>query len=155
MRKDVTDDKAVVADILARAQYVSLALVDDQGPYSVPVNAAFEEGVLYLHSSKKGRKAAALLRAIGLGERVAFSAAVDLEAKTGELACQWGYAFRSVLGSGLARVVEKGGDKVAALNALMRKHAGRDDYPYDQGILDKTLVVAIDVDRATARLKLS
>lgn len=155
MRKDVTDEQAVVAEILNRAEYVSLALVDEEGPYSVPVNAAFEAGVLYLHSSKKGRKAEALLRAMSSGGRVGFSAAVDLGKKTGDLACQWGYTFRSVLGSGLVRAVELDGDKVAALNALMRKHAGRDDFPYDEGILDKTLVVAIDVDRATARLKLS
>jgi len=155
MRKDVTDDRAVVAEILNRAEYVTLALVDDEGPYSVPVNAAFEDGVLYLHSSKKGRKGLALCRAADAHARVAFSAAVDLEKKTGELACQWGYMFRSVLGSGLVRVVEKSGDKVAALNALMRKYAGRDDFPYDEGILNKTLVIAIDVDRATARLKLS
>ncbi|OGR40224.1 MAG: hypothetical protein A2051_04380 [Desulfovibrionales bacterium GWA2_65_9] len=155
MRKDVTSDQAVVADILERAEYVTLALVDGDGPYSVPVNAAFEDGVLYLHSSKKGRKAEALRQAVASRTRVAFSAAVDLEPKTGELACQWGYTFRSVLGSGLVRVVEKSGDKVAALNTLMRKHAGRDDFPYDEGILDKTLVLAIDVDRATARLKLT
>lgn len=155
MRKDVTDDQAVVAEILNRAQYVTLALVDGEGPYSVPVNAAFEDGSLYFHSSRKGRKAEALLAAAAQGTRVAFSAAVDLEPKTGELACQWGFTFRSVLGSGLVRVVELSGDKVAALNTLMRKHAGRDDFPYDEGILDKTLVLAIDVDRATARLKLS
>jgi uncharacterized protein len=155
MRKDVTDDQAVVAEILNCAQYVTLALVDDEGPYSVPVNAACVEGVLYLHSSKKGRKAEALRRAVAQGGRVAFSAAVDLEKKTGELACQWGYKFRSVLGSGPVRFIELGSDKVAALNTIMRKHAGRDDFPYDEGILDKTLVVAIDVDRATARLKLT
>jgi uncharacterized protein len=155
MRKDVTDDQAVVAEILNRAEFVTLALADDEGPYSVPVNAAFEDGVLYLHSSKKGRKGLALRRAGGEHARVAFSAAVDLEKKTGELACQWGYTFRCVLGSGLVRVVEKSGDKVAALNTLMRKHAGRDDFLYDEGILDKTFVVAIDVDRATARLKLT
>lgn len=155
MRKDVTDDPAVVAEILNRAEYLTLALVDDEGPYSVPVNAAFEDGTLYFHSSRKGRKAEALRLAVARGTRVAFSAAVDLEPKTGELACQWGYKFRSVLGFGLVRVVALGGDKVAALNTLMRKYAGRDDFPYDEGILDKTLVLAIDVDQATARLKLT
>ncbi|MDO9082980.1 MAG: pyridoxamine 5'-phosphate oxidase family protein, partial [Humidesulfovibrio sp.] len=53
MRKDVTDDPAVVAEILSRAEYLTLALVDDAGPYSVPVNAAFEDGTLYFHSSRK------------------------------------------------------------------------------------------------------
>ncbi|MBU1229650.1 MAG: pyridoxamine 5'-phosphate oxidase family protein [Proteobacteria bacterium] len=155
MRKDVTSDQAVVADILGRAEYVTLALSDGEGPYSVPVNAAYADGVLFLHSSRKGRKAEALLKAVSQGTRVAFSAAVDLEKKTGAEACQWGYMFRSVLGSGLARAIEPRADKVAALNTLMRKYAGRDDLPYDEAVLDRTLVVAIQVDRATARLKLT
>ena len=155
MRKDVTEDRAVVSEILQKAEYVTLAMVDAEGPYSVPVSHAFVDGVLYFHSSKKGRKALALAAATEQGGSVAFSAAVDLEMKTGELACQWGYKFRGVLGSGKPRSVEGTEEKIAALNALMRKYAGRDDFPYDGKILNITAVVALDVDKVTARLKLS
>lgn len=163
MRKDVTEDRAVVAEILQKAEYVTLALVDDGGPYSVPVSHAFEGGVLYFHSSKTGRKAEALRMAVGQdgqgghgqGGRVAFSAAIELKPKTGPLACDWGCTFRSVLGSGVPRFIQDEGEKKAALNALMRKYAGRDDLPYDDGVLARTAVIAVDVDRATARLKLT
>ena len=155
MRKDVTDDPQAVADILNRAEYATLALVDDDGPYSVPVNFGFEDGVLYLHSGKKGRKAEALRLAASAGSRVSFSAAVDLEMKTGEQACQWGYKFRSVLGSGHVRLLETPKDQLAALGVIMKKYAGSDSFPYDEKLLGITLVAAIDVDRATARLKLS
>lgn len=155
MRKDVTDDPQAVADILNRAEFATLALADADGPYSVPVNCAFAEGVLYFHTGRKGRKAEALRQAQAAGSPVAFSAAVDLEKKTGELACQWGYKFRSVLGSGRVRFIEGAAEKIAALNTLMRKYAGGDSFPYDEKILAVTDVVALDVDRATARLKLS
>jgi nitroimidazol reductase NimA-like FMN-containing flavoprotein (pyridoxamine 5'-phosphate oxidase superfamily) len=155
MRKDVTEDPKAVADVLSRCEYISLALVDEEGAYSVPVSCGFEAGVLYFHSSKKGRKMDALRRHMALGARVAFSAAVDLEMKTGQMACDYGYKFRGVLGSGLARIVEGAEEKKAALNTLMRKYGGRDTFPYDDKILGVTEVVAIDVDRATARLKLS
>lgn len=155
MRKDVTDDRAIIAEILEKAEFVTLALVDDEGPYSVPISHGYVDGVLYLHSSKKGRKADALRRAVEQNGRVAFSAATDLEMKTGELACQWGYKFRGVLGSGTPRFIEGEAEKRAGLGAIMKKYAGNDDFPYDSGILSKTAVIAIDVDRATARLKLS
>ena len=129
--------------------------MDADGPYSVPVSCAMEAGVLYFHTSKKGRKAAALRLAVEQGGRVAFSAAVDLEPKTGDMACKYGCKFRGVLGFGRPRYVEGREQKIAALNTLMRKHAGRDDLPYDDKILEITDVVAIDVDQATARLKLS
>jgi len=155
MRKDVTEDPQAVADVLSRCEFVTLALVDEEGPYSVPVSCAFENGVLYFHSGRKGRKIAALRRAMAEGTRVAFSAAVDLVLKTGDMACDYGYKFRGVLGSGHARLVEGAEDKKAALNALMRKYGGRDTFPYDEKILGVTEVVAIDVDRVTARIKLS
>jgi hypothetical protein len=155
MRKDVTSDPKAVADILDCAEYLTLALVDAAGPYSVPVNFASAGGVLYLHSARKGRKFEALRRAEASGSPVGFSAAADLEMKTGEKACQWGYKFRCVLGAGRVRVLDDPAEKRAGLGAIMRKYAGSDDFPYDESILAKTAVVAISLDQATARLKLS
>lgn len=154
MRKDVTEDKAAIADVLSRAQYVTLALHDTEGPHSVPVNFGYAEGVLYLHTGHKGRKTAALRQAEAEAAPVAFSAVVDLEPKTGELACQWGYKFRSVFGAGRVRFLEDPKECLAALGVIMNKYAGADSFPYDERILAKTLVAAIDVTRSTARLKL-
>lgn len=155
MPKDVTADSAAIADVLNRAEYATLALADDQGLYSVPVNVAFREGVLYLHTGKKGRKFEALAKAEREGTKIAFSAAVDLEMKTGDKACQWGYTFRSVFGSGTVRIVKEGPELRAGLGVIMQKYAKGDGFPYDDKILGITAVVAIRVDAATARLKQS
>lgn len=153
MRKDVTEDPQAVVDVLSRAEYATLALCDADGLYSVPVNFAFEDGVLYLHSAKKGRKIECLRRAVESGSPVAFSAATGLEMKTGEKACQWGYKFHSVLGSGKASLLTDPKDQLAALGVIMKKYAGSDAFPYDEKLLGITAVVAIRVERATARLK--
>lgn len=155
MRKDVTTDPQAIADILDRAEYASLALVDEEGPYSVPVNFAFANGVLYLHSGKQGRKVEALRRAQAAGAPVAFSAAVDLEMKTGDKACQWGYKFRSVLGSGTVRFLEDPAELLSALGLIMKKYAGGDSFPYDEKSLGHTAVIAIQAAAITARLKQS
>lgn len=154
MRKDVTSDPVVVAEVLHSAKYASLALADAQGPYCVPVNFAFKDGLLYLHSAKKGRKIEALRQAAQSGAAVAFCAATDLAPKTGEKACQWGYTFRSVLGAGRVRILNDPAQSLAGLGVIMHKYAGSDDFPYDDKILAATLVVVIELDWATARLKL-
>jgi len=154
MRKDVTDDPKAVADILDRAEYLSLALADDAGLYSVPVNFACADGVVYFHSARKGRKFEALCLAEANGVAVAFSAATDLAPKTGEKACQWGYKFRCVLGSGRVRVVRDADECRAGLGVIMKKYAGADNFPYDEKILAKTAVIALRLETATARLKL-
>ncbi|MDR3641415.1 MAG: pyridoxamine 5'-phosphate oxidase family protein [Humidesulfovibrio sp.] len=154
MRKDVTEDWTAVADVLDCAEYLSLALKDEAGLYSVPVNFAYADGMVYFHSARKGRKFEALRRAEAEETSVAFSAAADLEMKTGAKACQWGYKFRCVLGSGPVRLVESLEEKRAGLGAIMKKYAGADNFPYDENIFAKTAVVAIRVEKATARLKL-
>ncbi|OIQ51000.1 Pyridoxamine 5'-phosphate oxidase [Pseudodesulfovibrio hydrargyri] len=148
MRKSVTEDKSVVADILDKAEVVWLALADDEGPYCVPVNFAVQGDTLFLHSGKKGRKAACL----DSGAPLAFSAAVDVRFKTSdENACKLGYRFRSVMGCGVPRLLT-GDEKMRALDLLTLKYAGR-TMPYNEKYLPVTAAYAIDITSATARIK--
>lgn len=148
MRKSVSNDPALVAEILDRAEVLHLALADADGPYCVAVNFAREGQTLYLHTGLKGRKAAAL----ATGAPLAFAAETGLEKKQGEKACQWGYRFRSVQGRGTPRFLD-GDEKRQGLGLIMRKYAGSDDFPYDEKILEQTGVAAIAVSAATARVK--
>ena len=148
MRKGVTNDPEIVADILEKGDVLWLALVDDRGPYCVPVNFALKDGVIYLHSGKNGRKAACL----DSGAPLAFSCAVDVRMREGgDDACDQGYHFRSVMGTGRPRPAE-GAEKTAGLDAITIKHLGR-LLPYRDKVLPVTAVYAIDIDDATARIK--
>ncbi|MUM76368.1 pyridoxamine 5'-phosphate oxidase family protein [Pseudodesulfovibrio sp. F-1] len=147
MRKDVTVDPPVVADILARAEVLWLAFTDEHGPCCVPVNFAAMEGGLCIHSGRRGRKAAAL----DSGALLAFSAAVDLEPKTGDAACKYGYRFRSVMGTGRPRRVE--GEEIhTVLDAITLKYAGK-PLPYEDRPLAATVAYVIDIAAITARIK--
>lgn len=148
MRKGVTDDKAVTADILSGAEVLWLALVDDRGPHCVPVSFAADGDALYVHSGQKGRKAACL----DSGAPLAFSAVVDPALKTSdENACELGYRFRSVMGNGVPRRLS-GDEKLRALDLITLKYAGR-AMPYNEKVLAITAVYAIDVTAVTARIK--
>ncbi|ADU63590.1 MAG: pyridoxamine 5'-phosphate oxidase family protein [Pseudodesulfovibrio sp.] len=147
MRKDVTNDPAVTGDILARADVLWLALVDADGPYSVPVNFAAGDGLLYIHSGRRGRKAAAL----DSGAPLAFSAAVDILPKTGDAACKYGYRFRSIMGTGVPRRAE-GDDMRAALDAITLKYAGR-LLPYEDTALAATVAYIVEITSLSARIK--
>ncbi|WFS63515.1 pyridoxamine 5'-phosphate oxidase family protein [Pseudodesulfovibrio thermohalotolerans] len=148
MRKDVTQDKSVVADILDGAEVVWLALADKDGPYCVPVNFASDGDTLYIHSGMKGRKAACL----DSGAPLAFSAAVDMRLKTNdENACKLGYHFRSVMGDGTPRALA-GDEKMRALDRITLKYAGH-KLPYNEQVLGITAVYAIAITSATARIK--
>lgn len=148
MHKEVSTDMAEIGDILNRVYVLHLGLADEQGPYVVPVNFAYADGKIYFHSSYKGRKAEALRS----GQAVGFCAETDLEIKTGEKACKWGYRFKSVIGAGRASFIEDYDEKIAALELLMSKYADG-QYPFDEKVVDKTAVVVIEIKTATARIK--
>ncbi|BCS90074.1 pyridoxamine 5'-phosphate oxidase family protein [Pseudodesulfovibrio sediminis] len=148
MCKGYTDDKQIISAILSDAEVLWLALTDKDGPYCVPVNCAEEDGVIYIHSGMRGRKAACL----NSGARVAFSTAVDVRMrKGGDDACDQGYLFRSVMGNGTPRLTE-GDEKMRGLDLLTVKHLGK-QLPYDEKYIPVTNVYAIDIETATARVK--
>lgn len=148
MKKGVSFDVQACREVMDRAEVLHLALQTEDGPYSVPVNFALEGEVIYIHSSYRGTKADALRNAPGCH----FSAVSETELRPSDRACSFGYSFRSVMGRGTARFVE-GADKLTGLNAIMRKYAGSDEFPYDEKALEKTAVIAIDVTQMTARSK--
>lgn len=148
MRTGYTEENIVITDILANAEVITLALTDEAGPYSVPVNGAYEGNILYIHSGKKGRKVACL----DSGNKVAFSAAIDVRMREGgDNACDQGYLFRSVFGCGTPRLVE-GDEKITAFKMLAKKHLD-EDLPLKEKAIPNTLVYAIDVETISARVK--
>jgi nitroimidazol reductase NimA-like FMN-containing flavoprotein (pyridoxamine 5'-phosphate oxidase superfamily) len=148
MRKGVTDNPEVINDILDRAEVLWLAIIDDEGPHSVPINFGMVDGVIYLHSGKKGRKVAAF----NSGAPVAFSTVVDIEAKTSDTACSQGYAFRSIMGRGIPRLVTDDKERMVAFDAITLKHVGK-LLPYNEKLLTMTAVYAIDIETIKGRIK--
>ena len=148
MRKGVTDNPEVINAILDEAEVLWLALVDDHGPHCVPVNFGMVDGVIYLHSGKRGRKVAAL----NSGAPLAFSTVVDIESKESDMACDQGYRFRSIMGRGIPRLVTDEAERMAGLDAITLKHAGK-LLPYNEKMLAITAVYAIDIESIQGRIK--
>ncbi len=148
MRKDCTEDTQTISDILAKTDVLWLALVDEDGPHSVPVNFAEENGIIYIHSGLRGRKAACL----DTGNLLAFSAAIDIHMRAGgDDACDQGYHFKSVMGNGTPRLAD-GDEKMHGLDLITVKHLGK-QLPYNDKHIPITNVYAIDIKTATARIK--
>lgn len=139
-------DRGLVEALLMRAGYVSLAMWDGAAPYVVPVNFGYENGVLYFHSAKKGRKAQCL-RAC---ERVSFSAVVEYSLVRGVKACDYTAHYKSVCGEGRASFIEDPAEKARALDIIMR-HDGGPEGRYDENHLAAAAVVRVEVEKLTGK----
>lgn len=133
-------ERAQVEAILDRAPVLSLALHDEPAPYVIPVSFGREQGILYVHGSPSGAK----IDLIARDPRVGFTAYADYALVTGHGSCDWGARAASVVGTGVARVVNDPAEKLRGLDAIMR-HYGDSLPVYKPETLARTCLIAISV----------
>jgi len=135
-------DRAIIDDILADAEYGTLALCSDNMPYSVPINFVQIDGEIYFHGSKKGKKMGIIeANAIASFSVVdSYSIMQSYFSSSDDLACPATHFYRSVSIDGTIEIVDEYEPKVATLEALMRKLQPEGRYrPMTQEIYANTI----------------
>ena len=147
--RQITDEGQILA-ILDAARVLHLGLAVDNEPYVVPMNYGYikEDGklVLYLHSALRGKK----LDMIRANPKVFFEMDCDLTPFEGEKPCQYGLSYSSVMGKGIARIVEDVEEKKTALSVLMKTQTGK-DFSFEDRLVGIVAVIRIDVEEYTAK----
>jgi nitroimidazol reductase NimA-like FMN-containing flavoprotein (pyridoxamine 5'-phosphate oxidase superfamily) len=149
MRKSEKEikDRAQIEDILRRAEVLRIALADGGEPYIVSMNFAYDDGRIYLHSAKEGRK----IDMIRKNSRTAFFADIGYEFVLGETACGCTARYSSVFGTGCAVIAEDREEIIKGLDLLTKKYVGAPNHSYPERVLAKTAVIRIDIDYMTGK----
>ena len=146
-------DENQIIHILNTAKVLNLGLAADNMPYVVPMNYGYtlEDGklVFYLHSAVKGNK----LDMIRSNPNVYFSMDCDREPFEGVLPCQYGMVYSSVMGKGVATIVEDAQEKMKAMSILMKTQTGK-DFSFDDRLVSIVSVIRIDVSEYKAKVRL-
>ena len=149
-RECLVTDPEQIKHILDTAKVLHLGLSVNDEPYVVPMNYGYtmEEGelVLYLHSAMRGKK----LDMIRANPNVFFSLECGLTPFEGQVACQYGLAYSSVMGRGTARIVEDVEEKKQAMSILMKTQTGK-DFTFEDRLVSIVAVIRIDVAEYTAK----
>ncbi len=147
--REITDISEIVK-ILDRAKVLHLGLVDGDEPYVVPMNYGYilENGklTLYLHGAKRGRK----IDVMRANPKVFFEMECDIEPFEGEVACKHGISYSSVMGRGIAEIVEDVEIKKQALSLLMKEQTGR-HFDFEDKMTTFVSIIKIDVIEFTAK----
>ena len=143
-------DETQIRHILDTAKVLHLGLCVDNEPYVVPMNYGYclEDGrlVLYLHSAVQGKKLDMLRR----NPKVFFELDCDRIPFQGEIACQYGLAYSSLMGRGTARIIEDVEEKKRAMSVLMKTQTGG-DFSFNDRLVSIVAVIRIDVSEYTAK----
>lgn len=139
-------------EILRRCSVIHLAMMDDQGLYSLPLSFGCQvegEGLtLYLHSAREGRKVD-ILRA---GCPVAFSMVSAAALAAGKTPCSYSCHYESLVGSGFAEEVTDVQEKCRALSAILRHQAGV-DADFTEVMAEPVAVFRIQVKELTGKAR--
>ena len=147
--RQVTDEKQIMA-IMDAGKVLHLGLAVNDEPYVVPMNYGYthenSKMVIYLHSAVRGKK----LDMIRANPKVFFEIDCDRMPFEGKLPCQYGMVYSSVMGKGIARIVEDVDEKKHAMTVLMKTQTGK-DFSFDDKLVSIVAVIRIDVEEYTAK----
>lgn len=146
--REITNQAEIEA-ILKKAFVCHLGLADGDQPYVVPMNYGYEDGHIYLHGADEGRKIDILKK----NDKVCFEMELFQSEiiKGGDQPCDWGTAFRSVIGFGTARLLETAEDKIKALNVILKAHDDR-SFTFPEEMLKMTAVIDITIREMTGKV---
>ncbi|MBR4286395.1 MAG: pyridoxamine 5'-phosphate oxidase family protein [Clostridia bacterium] len=147
--REVTDIQEILK-ILDKSKIIHIGLVDGDEPYVVPMNYGYtyenERLTFYLHCATEGKK----LDVIRKNPKVFFSIESDIEPFSGQVACQYGTAYSSVMGKGIAYIHEEAEDKMNFLSLFMKTQTGL-DFEFNERLVSAVTLIKIDVTEFTAK----
>jgi len=135
-------DRAEIDTILKAGNVLYLALADNNVPFVVPLNYAFDGTAVYFHSARAGTKIEILKR----NPLVSFTVSLDQEILPDpDNACDFETKHRTVVGHGRAVFVEDEADKRTALDLIVAQFTDR-KFDYPETTLRNTTVVRIELE---------
>lgn len=147
--RQVTDINEIIK-ILDNSKVLHLGLVDGDEPYVVPMNYGYtyenEKLTIWLHCARQGRK----LDIMKVNPKVFFEMEYGITPFEGEVACKYGITYSSIMGRGVATIIEDVETKKIALSSLMKTQTGK-DFEFEDRMAEVVGVVKIDVLEFTAK----
>ena len=147
--RQVTEPEEI-RKILDKCKILHLGLVDEDEPYIVPMNYGYtmegDDLTLYMHCAVKGRK----LDIIRKNPKVFFQMECDVEPFEGRVACQYGTTNSSVMGRGVAEIVENVEEKKTALSVFMKSQTGK-DFTFDDRMVSIVTIIKVRALGYTAK----
>ena len=150
--REITDIQQIL-NIISKAKILRLGLFDGEYPYVVPLHYGYEYAdsrlVFYMHSAKEGHK----LELIANNPHVCVELDCGVELISGgEVPCIYGSTFASVIGRGVAEIVNDENEKIKGLSVLMKTQTGR-DFEINSQMAATVAVIKVTLTEFTAKAK--
>jgi nitroimidazol reductase NimA-like FMN-containing flavoprotein (pyridoxamine 5'-phosphate oxidase superfamily) len=120
-RKDrEISDRNTLNEIIRQCKVCRIALCENGQPYVLPLNFGFDGKHLYFHSANDGKK----IEIIKKNNRIGFEFDILHEIIAADTPCEWGTHYESVVGTGIAEIIEPLQEKAKALECILGQYGG-------------------------------
>lgn len=169
-RKDREMDREFGLEIIDKAEYGVVSMVDGEKPYSLPLSIVRNEDVLYFHSAKEGRKIDILANNVNISvvfvgyknipENYSYEELEEMNNDPSKaikfISSVFTTEFESAIVNGVVEKVEDENEKVKAMRAICEKYTPDKMKYFDVAIntgLNRTNVYRIKIKNITAKRK--
>jgi hypothetical protein len=145
--REITDLKEIEG-ILDKGFVCHLGLTDGARAYIVPLNYAYQNNAIYIHSASEGKK----IDMMKANCNVCFQIDInnnDIE-RRGDEPCEWGTKFECIMGTGKAIFLEDPKEKCVALNLIVGRYAKR-KFEFPESEVSATTVIKIEIEGITGK----
>lgn len=144
--KEITSQKEI-EEIISSNKICRIALSDENTPYIIPMNYGYKENKIFLHTGRTGKK----IDIIKKNNKVCFEITDSVEIKQAKKACDFNTKYRSVIGFGRIKITNEPDKKKKALSTIMKQHTNRSDWLFPDEIVEKTMILEIEIDSVTGK----
>ena len=149
-RNDKEMDMEETKSFLRDARVGRLAMSKDDAPYVVPINFAYFKEKIYFHCAREGQK----IGYLSTNSLVCFEVDEFLGIRKGCTPCTSTVKYRSVIAFGKTSFIKDVDLKKEALRRLRKKYVGDSSGSFEEETFERTLLVAITVERMTGKQSL-
>ncbi len=140
-----------IKKILEKSHVCRLALFDETYPYVVPTNFGYEwqeeQLMLYIHGARQGKKLTLLQK----NPHVGFEMDTNHELIIGDMACDYSFAYASIIGQAIAELTNSFELKTHALQKIMEHETGRNDFTFQEKHVQSTAIIILKVQNFTVK----
>ena len=150
--REITDISQIKA-FIQKESIIRIGFYDEGEVFIVPVNYGYvfenDKHIFYFHGAKAGRKYELAKKSPEVG----FEIDGNYEILKAETACDYSAKFQSVIGNGKLTLVDDYAEKIKGLNILMKQSTGKDDWNYENKMIDGVAVFKLEVEKLSCKAK--
>lgn len=139
-----------IDEIIAGCDVCYVGMADKDGmPYVVPFNFGYRDGVIYLHSSARGKKIDILRDNPNVC--IVFSTDHKLHYQSEQVACSYSMHYRSVQAFGVVEFIDDTEKKTEILDIIMA-HYSHGKFTYNPPSLREVCTYKVNVSRFSGKI---